>query len=126
MASPYSPLLDTDINKKFVTDYRQKFGVTPQEPIAHPYDACNIFLHALQATGGDTTPAVLRDAMVNVDFMGVEGRIRFDHATKCRINDIYMCKVDKVNGEYMWVPVYTYKDVPPVGFAPPPAPPSGK
>lgn len=120
MASPYSPLLDTDINKNFVAKFKQKFGETPQDEVTHPYDAGNILLHALQATGGDTTPDKLREAILNVNFQGVQSRVHFDHANKCRIRDIYICKTDKVNGEYAWVPFYTYKDVPPAGFAPPP------
>ena len=123
--TPYSPLIDTDINKKFVAEYRQKFGSTPDDTASTAYDGGNILLNALKATGGDTTAAKLKDAILNVDFAGVQGRVRFDKTLKCRIRDIYVCKVDKVNGEYTWVPVFTYKDVPPAGFAPPPAPPPG-
>lgn len=88
----YSPFIDTDVNKKFVADFRQKRGKTPDASDVDSYDAANILLHALQATGGDTTPEKLRKAILQVDFMGVEGRVRFDQATRCRIRDIYVCK----------------------------------
>ena len=82
VTTSYSPLIDTDINKKFVAEYKQKFGVTPDDTGSTPYDAGNILLNALKATGGDTTPAKLREAILNVDFIGVQGHIRFDHATQ--------------------------------------------
>lgn len=64
----YSPLLDTDANKKFLAEFRQKFAYTPDDEAAMPYDAGNMLVHALQATGGDTTPEKLREAILGVNF----------------------------------------------------------
>ncbi len=123
--TPYTPFIDTDVNRKFVAEYRQKFGVTPDDTGSTPYDGGNILLHALEANGSNTTPESLREAILNVDFLGVQGRVIFDKSLECRIRDVYVCKVDYVDGEYTWVPVFTYKDVPPAGFAPIPSPPPG-
>jgi branched-chain amino acid transport system substrate-binding protein len=121
-ATPYAPSIDTDINKKFVAEYEAKFSQVPDDSAASPYDTALALLSALKATGGDTTPEKLKQAILGVDLQGVEGHIKFDAATKCSFKDIYVCKIGKVNGQYTWIPVYTYKDVPPAGFAPAPSP----
>ncbi len=123
--TPYSPLLDHAENKKFVDIFKKKYGYLPDDTDTTPYDGGTIVVNALKATGGDTTPAKLRDAILGLDFMGVQGRVVFDKGTRCRIRNVYVCKNDKVEGKFLWTPVYTFKDVPPAGFAPPPAPPPG-
>jgi len=124
-ATPYTPFLEHEENKKYVELFQQKYGYLPDDTDTTPYDGGLIILEALKATGGDTTPEKLREAILKVDFMGTQGRIHFDHETQCRIRNVYVCKVDKVEGKYAWVPIHTFKDVPPFGFAPPPPPPPG-
>ena len=75
-----------------------------------------IALRALEATGGDTTPEKLSQALIAADFEAPQDRVRFDPETNCAIRSVYIAKVDKVEGEFAWVPVYTYKDVPPRGY----------
>ena len=123
--TPYTALLDTPINKKFVDAYQKEYGYIPDETCSGPYEAVQIALRALGVTGGDTSPEKLRDAMLAVDFETVGGPVRFDPETKCRIRNVYIFQVDKRDGEYVWVPVYTYENVPPFGFGPPPGPPPG-
>jgi branched-chain amino acid transport system substrate-binding protein len=115
-ATTYYTSLDTDINKQFVAAIKAKFGYMAEEADAGAYLGAQVVLNALTATGGDTTPAKLRDAIMKVDFMSPEGRIRFDPQTRFPIRDIYIIKIDKVGGEFAWVPVKTYKDVPPGGL----------
>jgi len=85
-----------------------------------------VTLAALDATGGDTTPAKLREAILGLNLEGPQGPIRFDPATLCAIKTIYIAQVDKEDGIFIWMPVHAYDDVPPFGFAPPPGPPPGK
>ncbi len=124
--TPYTPLLDTAVNKRFVRDFKKKYGYTPEDTESGPYLGALVALEALKATGGDTTPKKLRQALLNVKVEGPEGPLHFDQKTMCAFKDIYIVKIDKVGKEYTWVPVYTYKNVPPLGFAPPPGPPGGK
>lgn len=123
--TPYTPFLETEVNKKFVEAFKKKFGETPFETDSGPYDGALMALEALKATGGDTTPEKLRQALLEIEMEGVQGFVSFDPATRCRVRDIYVIKMDKIDGEYTWVPVYTYEDVPPPGLAPPPGPPPG-
>ena len=115
-ATPYSSLLETDTNKRFVEALRDKYGYTAEEMDAGPYEGAIVVIEALKATGGDTTPEKLREAILAVKVEGVEGPIRIDPETKCAKKNIYIMKVDKIGDEYVWVPVHTYENVPPSGL----------
>lgn len=115
-ATSYTSLLDTAANKKFVQDIKAKFGYVPSEADSGAYLGAQVALKALEVTKGDTTPDKLRQAILGLDFESSQGRIRFDQQTRFPIRDVYVIKIDKIAGEYEWVPVYTYKDVPPAGL----------
>lgn len=123
--TPYSPFVDNPVNKEFVEFFQEKYGYLPDDTDTTPYDGGLIILKALEATGGDTTPEKLRDAILGLDFMATQGRVIFDKELQCRIRNVYVCEVAEVEGKYLWKDIYTYEDVPPAGFAPPPAPPEG-
>lgn len=125
-STSYTALLDTEINKKFVKAWTDKMGYMPDESIAGPYEGVHIALAALKATGGDTNPDKLRKAILEVNIDTQSGPVKFDPKTKCRIRDVYIFQNAKMGKEYVWEPVYTYKNVPPFGFGPPPGPPGGK
>jgi len=124
--TPYTYLLDNETNKKFVADFMKKFKRPPFDTDAGPYEAALVAIEALKATGGDTSPEKLRKAILSLKIDTPGGPLRFDPATRCRVRDIYIFKVDKQEGNYVWVPVYTYKDVPPFGLGPPPGPPPSR
>ena len=125
-STPYTALLDSEINKKFVKAWTDKFGYLPDESIAGPYEGVLIALAALKTTGGDTTPEKIRDAILGLSLDTPGGPVRFDRKTKCRVRDVYIFKNAKQGKEYVWEPVHTYKDVAPFGFGPPPGPPGKK
>ncbi len=115
--TPYSPLLDTPFNKKFVADYQAKFnGTLPDDTETGPYQGAMIIIAALKATNGDITSEKLRQALLAVNFDGPEGPVKFDADTSASIKTIYICKVVKQGGIYTWQPVTSYKDVPPGGL----------
>ena len=121
--TPYSPFLNHSENKKFTEIIKNKFNRRPTETDSTTYDSCLILIKALESIKGDVTSEKLRAAILNVRFTGAQGPVLFDKKTRCRIRNIYACKVIKENGKYDWgKPVYTFKNVPPAGFAPPPAP----
>jgi len=112
----YTYLLETESSKRFAEVFKNKYGYYPDDVHATPYLAVQIALKALQTTGGDTTPEKLRQAILALDFNSCEGRIRFDPKTKCAIREMYICRIDKVEGDFVMVPVHTYKDIPPSGL----------
>ena len=116
VATPYSSLLDTPLNKQFVEDYKAKMGLLPDDSITQTYGGCLLILAALEATNGDPTPEKIRDAMLNAEIVGPDGPIRFDKEKRSAIRNVYICEIAKRNDETVWVPVKTYEDVPPLGY----------
>jgi branched-chain amino acid transport system substrate-binding protein len=114
--TPYSSLLDTPINKKFVEAYVKRWKVTPDDSITQTYGGALLALTALKATGGDTTPEKLRQALLDAQIEAPDGPIRFDKEKQSAIRNVYIAKIDKVAKETVWTVVYTYKDVPPLGY----------
>lgn len=123
--APYTPLLETDVNKRFVEAWKAKIGEVPEDTDTGPYEGVLVALAALEATGGDTTPEKLRDAILGLKLEGPQGPIYFDPGTKCALKTIYIGEVKKIGKEYVWAPAHTYPDVPPFGLGPPPGPPPG-
>jgi ABC-type branched-subunit amino acid transport system substrate-binding protein len=73
-------------------------------------------INALQATKGDTSPEKLRQALLAVSFDGPFGHVTFDQKTGVRHVDMHISKVIKQGKEYLWQPIFTYKDVPALGY----------
>jgi branched-chain amino acid transport system substrate-binding protein len=114
--TPYSPLLDTEVNKTFVADFQAKFGTLPEDTDSGPYVGAQIILRALTATNGDTTPETLREALISVNFDGPEGPIKFDKQTRAAIKTVYIAKIAKQGDAFVWDPIFTYPDVAPAGL----------
>ena len=78
LSNHYSPENKDPKVVKFVTDYRKKFGETPDALAAVAYDAAYIMFDAITRSGG-TDRAKLRDALAATkDFDGVTGSISMD------------------------------------------------
>jgi branched-chain amino acid transport system substrate-binding protein len=114
--TPYSPFLDNAVNKKFVPLIQSKMNLVPDDTESALYQTGMAIIEALKATGGDTTPAKLRQALLSLDFEGPQGRMKFDPQTAVAIKTTYICKVMKQGNDYLWQSVFTYNDVPAKGF----------
>lgn len=72
---------DTPDERAFVTEFKKRFGQTPNHQAALAFDAATLIGHAVFATGGDRRK--VRDWIAGVgrdspSFRGVTGEIRFD------------------------------------------------
>ncbi len=114
--TPYSSLLDTPGNKQFVADMQALLGVLPDDTESGPYEGGKVIIKALQATNGDTTPDKLRAALLAVKFDGLAGPMALDPVSQVTPKYIYICKVVAQGNDFTYSPVFTYKDVPPLGF----------
>jgi branched-chain amino acid transport system substrate-binding protein len=67
---------DSDVGKRFVSDYRKRYGNDPGEFGAEAYDAAMLVLDALQKVGPNA--AAIRDLLHQVkDYEGASGQITF-------------------------------------------------
>jgi len=78
MAQHWGADLDNPANKKFVTDYRQKYHRTPSFYAAQAYDAVNLINSAVVAVDGDLGKKdAMRVAMEKANYSSVRGPYRY-------------------------------------------------
>jgi len=106
-ASLYSPRIDTPANHKFVAAFQKKYGHDPCEWDEIGYDAASVAVAALGATGGDTTPEKLRNAIQNVKIHLPTGPFSFS-PSRYGIRTIYMLKAELVKGKPQWQIIRKY------------------
>lgn len=107
----YSAAHDSPENKAFVKQVETANKMRPNFMAVGGYDAMHLAYAALEKTGGDTDGTKLVSAMKGMQWMSPRGPISIDPATRDIVQDIYIRKVEKVNGELYNVEFATYKDI---------------
>jgi branched-chain amino acid transport system substrate-binding protein len=96
----YSAAHDSPENKKFVTGFKQaNAGMRPNLVAVQAYDGMHVIYEALKKTGGATDGAKLVDAMKGVSFVSPRGPVTVDPETREMIQNVYIRKVERVDGE---------------------------
>ena len=89
----WAPDLDTPVNKKFVADYRKKFGSYPSHYGAQSYDSIMLIDSAVRAVGGDLKKMkAMRAAFRKADYGSVRGKYVYGN-NHFPIQDFYLRKV---------------------------------
>ena len=73
----YSPADPRPLVQNFVANYTATYGAPPDALAALAYDAARVLLQAISEAGVDD-PAVVRDALQNIEYEGVAGSIVFN------------------------------------------------
>jgi branched-chain amino acid transport system substrate-binding protein len=85
---------DDPLVKKFVADYRAKYGVQPDAGAATAYDAARMLFDAFKRAKSTDSSAV-RDALAATkDFSGVTGKITLDANRNGQV-PVYMLRIEK-------------------------------
>ncbi len=111
----YSTELDKPINKRFVADFRAKYGRDPSTFAEQQYDAVMLIDSAVRAVKGNLTDKqALRAAFRKADFESLRGPFKFNN-NHMPIQNIYVQRVDKrENGamylKLVWTAVEGAKD----------------
>ncbi|HLJ69685.1 MAG TPA: ABC transporter substrate-binding protein [Roseiarcus sp.] len=96
----YSAAHDSPENKAFVADFEKaNNGMRPNFMAVGAYDGMALIYHALEATKGSTDGQALIDAMKGAKWMSPRGPVEIDPQTRDIIQNIYVRKVEKVNGQ---------------------------
>ncbi len=97
----WSPDMDNAVNRRFVADFRARYGRTPSFYAAQAYDAINLIRAAVQGAGGDLKDTdAMRAAMKRADFGSVRGHFRYGN-NHFPIQDFYVREVVQgENGEW--------------------------
>ncbi len=73
----WDPTLDNAANKKFVADYKAKYGAYPSYYGAQSYDAIMLIASAVAKVGNTEDKDALRAALKAADFDSVRGKFKF-------------------------------------------------
>lgn len=98
-AHMYSAAHPSAMNKEFVADYKKEFGQRPGFMAVGGYDGIHLVYEALKKTGGKTDGDSLIAAMKGMKWESPRGPISIDPETRDIVQDIYIRKVEKVDGE---------------------------
>jgi branched-chain amino acid transport system substrate-binding protein len=96
----YSAAHDSPENTAFVADFKKaNAGMRPNLIAVHAYDGMHLIYEALRKTDGSTDGARLVAAMKGMSFVSPRGPVTIDPDTRELIQNVYIRKVERLNGE---------------------------
>ena len=108
----YSADHDSAANKAFVAAFKKaNNGMRPNFMAVGGYDGMHLIYEALKKTGGKTDGDALIAAMKGMAWESPRGPISIDPETRDIIQNIYIRKVEKKNGELYNVEFATFQAV---------------
>ncbi|MDI4232934.1 ABC transporter substrate-binding protein [Bradyrhizobium sp. 31Argb] len=107
----YSAAHPSQTNKEFVAAYKKAFNNRPGFMAVGGYDGIHLIYEALKKTGGDATGDKLIAAMKGMKWESPRGPISIDPETRDIVQNIYIRKVEKVDGELYNVEFATFEAV---------------
>ena len=97
----WDPSLDNAANKKFVADFKAKFGTYPSFYAAQSYDSIMLIASAVKATGGNMSDkAAVRKALKAANYESTRGKYTYGN-NNFPIQNFYLREVVK-DGEGKW------------------------
>ena len=110
-AHMYSAAHNSPKNTAFVASYRKMFGSRPGFVAVGGYDGIHLIYEALKKTGGKTDGDALVEAMKGMSWESPRGPVSIDPATRDIVQNIYIRKVERVDGELYNVEFATFEAV---------------
>ena len=110
-AHMYSAAHPSPANTAFVAAYRKMFGSRPGFVAVGGYDGIHLIYQALKQTNGNSDGDVLVGAMKGMKWESPRGPISIDPETRDIVQNIYIRKVEKVDGELYNVEFATFEAV---------------
>ncbi len=108
----YSAVHPSAKNKKYVAAFKKANpGMRPNYMSVGGYDGMHAIYEALKKTGGKTDGAALVNAMKGLKWESPRGPISIDPDTRDIIQNIYIRKVEKIDGELYNVEFATFEAV---------------
>jgi branched-chain amino acid transport system substrate-binding protein len=107
----YSAAHDSALNKAYVAAIEKISGFRPNFVSVGAYDGLHLIYEALNKTNGNADGDALLDAMKGMAWESPRGPISIDPQTRDIVQNIYIRKVEKVNGELFSMEFATYPAV---------------
>ncbi|GAB6173901.1 ABC transporter substrate-binding protein [Paradesulfitobacterium aromaticivorans] len=104
--------LNTPENKKFVENFKKKFGKDPSGEAVEGYDAARVIAEGLNLVQGDTSDKLkVAKAWGQVKFASPRGPLEFDPDTHMIIQNIYLAETKMVDGKLQNSVIATFEKV---------------
>ena len=110
-AHMYSAAHKSAKNASFVAAYRKMFGSRPGFVAVGGYDGIHLIYRALEKAGGNSGGDALVDAMKGMAWESPRGPVSIDAETRDIVQNIYIRKVEKVDGELYNVEFATFEAI---------------
>jgi branched-chain amino acid transport system substrate-binding protein len=110
-AGPYSASHDSALNKTYVAAIQKANNFRPDFVSLGGYDGMHLIYEALKKTGGNADGDALLGAMKGMAWESPRGPISIDPDTRDIVQNIYIRKVEKLNGELWNTEFATYPAV---------------
>jgi branched-chain amino acid transport system substrate-binding protein len=110
-AHQYSAAHESAMNKAFVAGFRKATGMRPNFVSVAAYDGMHVVYEALRKTGGETDGDKLLVAMKGMSFESPRGPIAIDPDTRDIVQNIYIRRVERKDGELYNVELETFPAV---------------
>jgi branched-chain amino acid transport system substrate-binding protein len=110
-AGSYSAAHDSAINKAYVAAFEKASGFRPDFVSVGGYDGMHLIYEALKKTYGNADGEALLAAMKGMAWESPRGPISIDPQTRDIVQNIYVRKVEKVNGQLYNMEFATYEAV---------------
>jgi branched-chain amino acid transport system substrate-binding protein len=107
----YSAAHPSQANKDFVAAYKKEYSQRPGFMAVGGYDGINLIYEALKKTGGNADGDKLLEAMKGMKWESPRGPISIDPETRDIVQNVYIRKVEKVDGELYNVEFQTFEAV---------------
>jgi len=117
-AHMYSAAHKSAKNIAFVAAYRKMFGSRPGFVAVGGYDGIHLIYQALKKTAGKSDGDTLVEAMKGMAWESPRGPVSIDPETRDIVQNIYIRKVEKVDGELYNVEFATFEAVKDPGKTP--------
>ena len=107
----YSAAHDSPLNKAYVAAFEQASGFRPDFVSVGAYDGLHLVYEALKKTGGNADGDTLLAAMKGMAWESPRGPISIDPQTRDIVQNIYVRKVERVDGQLYSVEFATFEAV---------------
>ncbi len=99
------------MNKAFVAGFTKSTGMRPNFVSVAAYDGMHLIYEALNKTSGDTNGDKLIEAMKGMSFESPRGPISIDPETRDIVQNVYIRKVERKDGELYNIEFDTFSAV---------------
>jgi branched-chain amino acid transport system substrate-binding protein len=110
-AGPYSAAHDSAVNKAYVAAFERANDFRPNFVTLGGYDGMHLIYEALKRTSGNSEGDVVLAAMKGMAWESPRGPMSIDPQTRDVVNNIYIRRVEKINGQLYNVEFETFEAV---------------